>query len=528
MQNFTSIFSEGLAKKEEQRKWLESHRLYIGDLHNHCNISYGHGSLEKAIAFAQQQLDFFTVTGHFAWPDMDSGLQPVPPAVQEYHNSGFEKLRTLWPYYQKLMKESGESGIVPFASYEFHSFVHGDYTIIVQDLDRSLPEDPTGEDTRLVDLIETNDPATSGLICMPHHIGYKTGFRGINWETYREHSSPLVEIMSMHGASESEHALPAYLHTMGPLSQDNTYQGGLARGFKFGVTACTDHHNAAPGSYGSGKTGVWATEQKSDEIWDALLFRQTVAYSGDPIAMAYFIEDQSVGSTVITDQKTVNLDAYVLAPSSLARVEVLVNNEVYSTHYPKKQSTEHKRFDLALGWGQRGVATAWELTMQVEGARFVDVVGRLRGEYVVDPLSVPSDDLAVAPYLRHSAETITLSCRTAGNTNATTDDTQGLGFGLVGDGPYTLHFNVTAQVGEKRIQRSFSYESAALQQGTTVEYMDGFVSPALRLSEEMDISSCAVEVHQSLPVDDGASVYLRAFEEKGDSAWSSAIWVERP
>ena len=38
----------------------------IGDIHNHCGISYGHGSIDDAIHFASLQLDFAGITGHFA------------------------------------------------------------------------------------------------------------------------------------------------------------------------------------------------------------------------------------------------------------------------------------------------------------------------------------------------------------------------------------------------------------------------------------------------------------------------------
>ena len=45
-------------------------RPFYGDLHNHCDISYGHGSLEQALRRARRQLDFVSVTGHAYWPDM--------------------------------------------------------------------------------------------------------------------------------------------------------------------------------------------------------------------------------------------------------------------------------------------------------------------------------------------------------------------------------------------------------------------------------------------------------------------------
>lgn len=44
--------------------------IYFGDLHNHCGITYGFGSLENAIRRAKSQLDFAAFTGHAMWPDM--------------------------------------------------------------------------------------------------------------------------------------------------------------------------------------------------------------------------------------------------------------------------------------------------------------------------------------------------------------------------------------------------------------------------------------------------------------------------
>jgi len=169
MKTIQQVFAASVSAAQKQ--WLEEHRMYLGDLHNHCAISYGHGSLSKAIAFAQSQLDFFTVTGHFAWPDMEDGSQPIPQRVVDYHKEGFAKLRGVWEEYLEAMRLSASGGIVPFVSYEFHSFKFGDYTIIRKDLYECFPPDPEGIDTRLDEYLATNDPKKSGIICMPHHIG---------------------------------------------------------------------------------------------------------------------------------------------------------------------------------------------------------------------------------------------------------------------------------------------------------------------------------------------------------------------
>ena len=41
-----------------------SDNLYWGDLHSHCAVSYGYGTIEQAFANARLHLDFATVTGH--------------------------------------------------------------------------------------------------------------------------------------------------------------------------------------------------------------------------------------------------------------------------------------------------------------------------------------------------------------------------------------------------------------------------------------------------------------------------------
>jgi hypothetical protein len=49
---------------------FEGLKVYYGDLHNHCEVGYGHGSAESAYQNAITQLDFASVTAHTQWPDM--------------------------------------------------------------------------------------------------------------------------------------------------------------------------------------------------------------------------------------------------------------------------------------------------------------------------------------------------------------------------------------------------------------------------------------------------------------------------
>lgn len=518
---------KALATKPVQETWIAEHIFLLGDIHNHCSLSYGHGSLDHAIAFACQQLDFFSVTGHFAWPDMDDDAMNIPQEVKAYHREGFAKLRRGWGDYLTKIKASEKSGIIAFVSYEFHSFAYGDYTIVCKDLDTLLPAEPDGTDPRLADLVSTNDAQVSGVLCIPHHIGYKEGYRGISWGHFNQKASPLVEIISMHGCSESPDAPIKYLHTMGPRSKSNTMQGGLALGHRFGVLGSTDHHNASPGSYGVGRSGVWAGAKDSESIWDAMLQKKTMALSGDPIMMAWFINDRALGEVVKVNGEAV-LDGYILATERLSKVEIISDGAIIRcyTDFPSIGSNK-KRFNIACGWGSRGKPCDWSLSIRVEGAMVTDIVPRLRGEYIVDPLAKCDESGDFVPSLRLQEDGIHLVCRTSGNVSPTTDGTQGFSFGLEATEAYTVVVDVEAVYAGQSHTKTFRYASSALQDGPTTEYIDGFVSPAFSLSGEIDSGQCMLEIHESLSVSQDGYVYLRAFQQNGDAAYSSPIWLEK-
>ena len=95
--------------------------IYFGDLHNHCNISYGFGSLENALNEASKHLDFCTVTGHALWPDMYKSNKDTAFIVQ-FHKEGFLKLANNWGNVKKIIAAANSKGeFVTFQSYEMHS-----------------------------------------------------------------------------------------------------------------------------------------------------------------------------------------------------------------------------------------------------------------------------------------------------------------------------------------------------------------------------------------------------------------------
>ena len=116
--------------------------LYWGDLHSHCSISYGHGTLQQAIARARQQLDFASVTGHAFWPDMPTD-RSVYAEIIDYHNSGFATLAGNWDeLIAKQRSASVEHEFVVLPSYEWHSLKYGDHNVYARGPELPLRDAP--------------------------------------------------------------------------------------------------------------------------------------------------------------------------------------------------------------------------------------------------------------------------------------------------------------------------------------------------------------------------------------------------
>ena len=107
----------------------ESMNLYWGDLHAHCNITYGHGSMKDALEAAVQQLDFCSIVAHALWPD----IPREDPRIQEvidYHLEAFDRIRQNWTQVQDLNLQYLKPGkFITILGYECHNMRDGDHNV---------------------------------------------------------------------------------------------------------------------------------------------------------------------------------------------------------------------------------------------------------------------------------------------------------------------------------------------------------------------------------------------------------------
>jgi hypothetical protein len=361
---------------------------YYGDLHNHCAISYGHGSLEEAFLNAREQLDFCSVTGHALWPDMPEPDDSIQHII-DFHQAGLARLRECWSEVQRTTDAHHQDGeFVTFLSFEIHSCADGDYTVLYKGSRGDILEVEGLAD--LFDRLRALRSQGTAVIAFPHHVAYRRGQRGINWTTFDETLSPVVEIVSMHGCSEADETPRPFLHVMGPSDHGSTMEVGLSRGNFFGVIGSTDHHSAHPGSYGHGRTGLWARAKTQAAIWEALLARRTYALTGDRIELQFAINDHPMGTRVASAKRR-QIAFRVLGGAPIDYVDLLKNGELMRRFsrcdVPRTTRSKVVRTKLCLevGWGERGLRTDWDVWFGISDGRILVIEPRFRGPEVVAP-----------------------------------------------------------------------------------------------------------------------------------------------
>ncbi len=489
-------------------------QAYYGDIHSHCGASYGHGSLEDALHNARLQLDFCSVTGHSSWPDLDS--RNMPADVREYHLRGFERMAEGWSDFVSAHQAASLTGkFVAFPSYEAHFFEAGDRVIY----HRKAPE------TMFIprDFSQLQAQARDSgreVFLLPHHIGYARGFRGLNWDLFDGTASPLVEIISMHGCSESDAAPFPYLHTMGPRSSGQTMQAGLAAGMMFGVTGSTDHHSAHPGSYGWGLTGVWAEELTLDALWEALLARRTWALSGDRIEVSFAVNGADMGSE-ITGGGQRELSYSIQGEAPLDSLEILKDNSVIHRFCPGMQQprlAERGRLRVELGWGEKDVQQEWDVRLSVDGGELTGIHPKFRGRDTVDPLDRNQGGYRLSEITGRGEDYFVFRTTTRGNPTSSTAATQGCGLEIIHDGDAVLEVSVNGV--ERR------YPLSELVRGSQSFHLGGFLSGAVRISRFLPLEELTLTgmINDDGP---GGTYYLRVRQRNNHWAWSSPIRYRR-
>ncbi len=496
-------------------------KLFWGDIHNHCGISYGYGSLENALRNAKNHLDFCAITGHAMWPDMYDKTDETAFVVG-FHTEGFAKFNRLWEeHVKKLISESNDDDFVTFQAYEMHSCEYGDHHIVSPDdsLPLFYPQSPR-------ELVEKSG---CRALTVAHHIGYTPNYRGIDWQKHDNNITPLIEVCSKHGCAMSETAPYAYYHNMGPRDSHNTVYEGLKQGKHIGFVGSTDHHAGFPGSYGDGKMAVWAEEKTRESIWDAMINRRTYAVTGDRIGCEFSVNDHPMGSVIKDCDKDRDIFFDVTACYNIDKIVVyknLVPIDITEGLLLANSSNDTKfKLRIEMGWGNNSDEVfAWNGKVSVNGGTIVDAEPCFRGRSVLAPSSLSTDGHDDAndidsKILEQSENAVSWQCYTLKNTTPMHPQTTAMIIEIQGSTDSTLTIDVNGHIREVKVGELIEYGYS--------EHMKYFHSQAFKVHPIISESNYHVTKHIKDTSDNAKDFYhLEVYQRNGSCAFVTPVYCE--
>ena len=489
--------------------------IFWGDIHNHNAVGYAKGSLERSLEIAQEHLDFFAHTGHAQWHDMPL----MPNNAHEKWVKGFDVMRKGWPEVVRMVRDAYEPGkFVTLLGYEWHSSSYGDYCLYYPGDEGELAYFESGEE--LQEYARRN-----GCIAIPHHVGYKRGWRGYNWDHFDPRVSPVVEIFSEHGACERDRGpFPMIRHSNGGRDTANCVQAALARGLRFGFVASTDDHLGYPGAYGEGLVAVLADELSRDAIWQAIRQRRTYAVTGDRIGVRFTLNGQPMGSEIAaTPERRIEFE--VEGWDEIDQVEILKNGTTLATFRPECATPwtpwpGAAKCRLEWGWGpwadlNMARTADWDITLRTHGARIQQGMTCFQS----GPFEEAKRNRVLA---RKPTEWHWQSCtsrRQAFEERATNAIVFALSGGL--DDRVELTLTKPAE-----LRMSFSLGELAANSG--VEFTGPFTSESVlvhRLVSPLEYRLAGEYVDECPDAAGADYYYLRVRQGNGQMAWASPMWV---
>ena len=513
------------ANSKEARKVMPSAsdlKMYWGDLHNHCNLTYGHVGMRDAFEAAKGHLDFVSVTPHAMWPDIPGANDPRLKWVIDYHIGAFERLRKGgYEEYVAMSKEYNKDGeFQTFIGYECHSMEHGDHVAVWHDLDVPLVECTSVEDWK-------QKLKDKKVFITPHHMGYQGGYRGYNWGSFSEgEQTPFVEMYSRHGLAENDQGDYNYLHDMGPRQWEGTIQYGLDQGHKFGIMCSTDQHSGYPGSYGDGRIGVLAPSLSRGNLWDGMKNRHVCGVTGDKINIDFRLNDAFMGDVVRGNSRRIYVN--VEGGNCIDYVDIVKNGQCIArlsgplTPETPKEDVVRCKVKVEMGWNREEKYVHWNGKLSVNKGRIVSVEPCFRGAAFTSPQEGEHEfHTQVNRVVSVTDQATELDVHTCKNPNTTTPATQGviLELEMPKDGVLTADFN----------GKQFSHTIGELLEGSRSHFMIGWLSEAILFNRAMPQSSYTIEhyMEDKEPQKDTDYYYVRVRQRDQQWAWSSPIWVER-
>ncbi len=328
--------------------------IWWGDPHVHTALSDGVASPDFALAYGRDVacLDFTAITDH----DI------------EYHHAWFTRWcqRLTDQAWMALAETIGRYRIggrfAVLRGYEWTGRPYGDRCVYLwSDGSAICRYEPNGAVTPSALWRALRGMAPHQALVVPHTPA--SSFMGTDWTEHDEELETLVEIYSMHGASEC---------AGGPLEMIGAVPGrhvrdALARGYRLGFVAGGDMHSSQPGNpvlalgpyrtlrFKPGLTAVVADRLEERAILDAMRDRRTYATTGARILLQFSVNGVPLGGQLLLGAgEAVVVQGSVHGTAALAEVTVVRDGAPVYVARPRQEDVEIRWEDQPPAEGGRG------------------------------------------------------------------------------------------------------------------------------------------------------------------------------
>lgn len=325
-------YTEIIAENESSHHTIEYNGkklgLFWGDLHMHTNLSrcslhdkFHCTEIDEKYRFCRDvaNLDFAMITDHDSMSEYEWNItcdtahfNNLPENFTAF--AGFEwtctqyKDKPNYGHYNVLYKDTG-------SLYKTSDAVFGNIQ-------------------NLWDVLQKGKALT-----IPHHPGCNT--HPLDWNYFNGDFVPLVEIFQVRGSYEYDQC-PMYPTNYGrEVTNNNSVQDGLNRGYKFGFTSGGEHE-------GVGVTAIFAESLTRDAIFEALQKRHVYGTTGDHIFIDFRLNGHLMGSEVRTKNSNPKIEVKVAGTSNIESVKVVRNGNIIKEWNPNKKEVTLEWVDDSL------------------------------------------------------------------------------------------------------------------------------------------------------------------------------------
>lgn len=324
-----------------------SYQYLFSDLHSnihHEQIDH----IEEWYGQAKEMLDFWPIAYYPYYIRKD--IKGIP--LEDIYP--MDKVQKDWEIINEFVNTKNKTSpeFPLFSGYEWQGAgLDGDHNVFFKE------GGPLVNTMRYTDLYK--ELLEYSVIAIPHHLAYSLFNRGKNWSTHIDEFSPIAEIYSSHGSSESSDTdlhMARHIH-MGPRTGGTSVFDGLMLGHKVGIIASGDNHLVAA-QYGHGFAGILAENKSKEAIWEALINRRVYGMTSGRVKLFYEVNENVMGSEFETADNILTHHIKVETQDAIDRVVVYKNGKPHFTYNHAEKWVEKNldkivtfKFKLEFGWG---------------------------------------------------------------------------------------------------------------------------------------------------------------------------------